>query len=821
MRYLISVAILTFFSIVSFSQTPAHKQLAAKRTSASIKIDGVLDEPDWSLTPAATPFVESRPAFGVTEDPATRTEVYLLYDNTAIYVAGYCHERTKDSISKELLGRDNEGVNDYIGVVFDTYNDKINGFGFYITPYAEQMDAKYSNSAGEDFTWNAVWDAETKIVNDGWTFEMRIPYSAIRFVSGDNQTWGLNMLRGRKKCDKQVFWNPVDPKVNGFLNQSGEWTGIEKISPPLRLQFSPYFSTYVNHFPNHSRLAKDWTTSVNGGMDVKYGVSDAFTLDVTLIPDFGQVRSDNQVLNLSPFEVQYGENRPFFNEGTELFSKGNLFYTRRVGSTPINFDDAYAGLGANEYIYKNPTESKLINAAKLSGRTKKGLGLGLFNAITKPMYAVIKDSVTGEKREVKTGVLTNYNIVVLDQTLKNNSSISFINLNTIRDEHERDANVSAALFQFNNKKNTYNWNGKIAVSQVMMVAGNETGYSHNWNFGKTGGRWNFQFGEELVDTKYDINDMGIQFTNNYVDHSFWTSYRWLKPKNWYKRIQVNYNAYYSRLLVPFPGQKISSSFQTFSTNVNANAQLKNQWWIGMFLGYVTYGNDFYEPRHVGWSWRSPRRLQFNPWFQTNSTKKYYVSINYFIGIRKLPLFTSPNHQLSVSHRYRFSDKFSLSQDVYFNPTKNDAGYYTFADPDIIFSRRDRKTIENILTAKYNFNNKSGIIFRARHYWSKVENRQLYDLQTDGSLKPTTHSILLNDQNFNIFNIDATYTWQFAPGSFINIVWKSEGQLSDAIVGRDYFGNLEKNLQAPQNNNLSVKIIYFLDYVNFRKKTRKR
>src|SRR5258705_10304557 len=163
--------------------------------------------------------------------------------------------------------------------------------------------------------------------------------------------------------------------------------GIKYIKPPLRLSFSPYFSSYVNNYPYNTPGIKNTTTSLNGGMDVKYGINDAFTLDMTLIPDFGQVQSDNQVLNLSPFEVKYNENRSFFTEGTELFNKGNLFYSRRIGGTPIHFGDVSGQLGANERVLKNPTESKLINATKVSGRTTKGLGVGFFNALTKPMYA--------------------------------------------------------------------------------------------------------------------------------------------------------------------------------------------------------------------------------------------------------------------------------------------------------------------------------------------------------------------------------------------------------------------------------------------------
>jgi len=812
------------------SSTSIQKTLAAKRTVASIKIDGKLDEAAWKEASPATDFVEWRPNFGAVENSASKTEVYLLYDNTAVYIGGYCHEQSPDSISKELVGRDQVGVNDFIGVIFDTYNDKINGVGFYVTPLGEQYDAKYSNSGGEDASWNAVWDSEARIVSDGWTFEMKIPYSALRFVSKPDQTWGLNITRNRKKAGRQFMWNPTDPKVNGFINQEGLWVGLEKIDAPVRLSFSPYFSTYVNHYPANTPGVKNWTSSVNGGMDVKYGINDAFTLDMTLIPDFGQVQSDNQVLNLSPFEVKYNENRSFFTEGTELFNKGNLFYSRRIGKRPLHYYDVQDSTGnypghivPGEKIFKNPQESKLINATKISGRTTKGLGIGFFNALTKPMYATIENIGTEDARKVLTDPLTNYNIVVFDQTLKNNSAVSLINTNTWRSGDDYDANVTAGLFDFNNKKNTFNWNGKFAVSQKFSQGNNDRGYSHSLGFGKTGGRWNINFGEEIADDKYDINDMGILFNNNYIDHFFWTGYKWVKPGSWFNQLRINYNAYYSLLFKDFPGQIINSHFQTFSTNVNANAQLKNLWWVGMFVGFVPHGNDFYEPHQTGRSFRTPQRIQFNPWFETNSTKKYYVSFNYFVGLRSL--FNSPNHQFNLNHRYRFSDKFSIAHQINYNPTINDAGFYTKYEEagvvkDIIFSRRDLLTIENILSLKYSFNNKSGITFRARHYWSEVEQKQLYDLQADGDLTPTVHNNLeMNHQNFNIFNIDAVYTWQFAPGSFINVVWKNQADHFDGIVNNSYFRNFDNTISSPQNNNLSVKIIYYLDYLNFRKRSK--
>ena len=789
------------------AQQPTPRKLPAKRTLASIKIDGNLEEPAWKETAPASRFVEWRPTFGAIEDTNTRTEIYLLYDNSSIYVGGYCHERTKDSVSKELVGRDVIGVNDYVGVIFDTYHDKINGFGFYVTPLGEQFDAKYSTTNGEDGSWSAVWDSESKIVHDGWTFEMRIPYSAIRFVSKENQTWGLNITRNRKKIGRQFMWNPVDPKVNGFVNQSGEWTGIEKIDAPIRLSFSPYLSAYVNHYPDGNSGTPNTTTSINGGMDVKYGISDAFTLDMTLIPDFGQVRSDNLVLNVTPFEVRYNEYRPFFTEGTELFNKGNLFYSRRIGAEPIHAGEVENLINANETIVKNPQESKLINATKISGRTKKGLGVGFFNAITNRMFAEIEDDKEN-KRKIETNPLTNYNIIVFDQTLKNNSSVSFINTNVLRSGGDKDANVSAALFNINNKQNKYNWSGKFALSQVFNpMDKNTNGYSHSLSFNKTGGNLLFTISQQLVDDKYDINDMGILFNNNFLDHYMWVGYRWLKPKGWYNRIGLNYNATYSR-------RYNESAFQTFNTNVNGFVQFKSLWWAGFYAGYNSEGNDFYESR-IGKVYKSPQQVSYNVWFESNFTKKYYANANLMVYRKKF--FDGRSTEYSAFQRYRFNDRISLSHFIFYRPYKNDVGFYSADNGNATFSLRDRDIVENNIEAKYSFNNKMGISLIGRHYWSQVQSKEFYSLNDDGSLTKTATPAEIQHQNYNDFYINAVYTWQFAPGSFLNIVWKDESSIFDRDIHERYFENFGKTLSSPQNNNLSFKLIYFLDYLDIKKK----
>ncbi|HMU44715.1 MAG TPA: DUF5916 domain-containing protein [Chitinophagaceae bacterium] len=807
----VSVLLLLIISQISFSQTNAPKQLEAKRVTQPIKIDGLIDDEAWKDAPVMTNLVEFRPTVGALEKPETKTVSYLLYDDEGIYFGGFCYERTKDSIATELAGRDGFGTNDYVGLIFDTYYDKQNGFEYFVTPLGEQWDAKMTND-GEDFSWNAVWKSGVVIHNNGWSFEMFIPYSAIRFGKKDVQNWGLNITRRRRKTEQQYTWSPIDPNVNGFLTQEGIWTGITNIKPPLRLQFSPYLSTYINHYPDRGPGKKDWTSSVNGGMDVKYGINQAFTLDATLIPDFGQVQSDNRILNLTPFEVKYTENRPFFTEGTELFSKGNLFYTRRIGKDAIRLHYTNDFKNSDEIIKDDPAEAKLINATKISGRTQKGLGIGVLNAITNKRHAIFVDTLTGKQREVEVDPLTNYNIIVLDQTLKNNSSVSLVNTNVWRSGKDYDANVAAALFSLNDKKNTWNVSGKVANSRLIgYKADGKTlsGYSHSVSIGKTSGRLNFNIGEDLTNNKFNSNDMGYFTFNNTLDHYAWFGYKWIKPSKWYNNLYLNLNGFYSRQLSP-------SKYRSANFNVNVNGQMKNLWYVGALIGYEPKYNDFFEPRKEGYFFRGWSNYFLDAWFETNNSKKYgfYGELFYV----KRSLFQSERYNFNMNNRYRFNNKITVSYGLNLSPQNNNTGFASFDEYDnVIFGKRDIKTVENILNFKYSFNDKMNINTRVRHYWTKVDYKEFFTLLTDGSLQKNTAFNDNVDQNYNVFNIDAVYTWQFAPGSFINVVWKNYTEDFDRITDLAYFKNFSNILKTNHYNDLSIKVIYFLDYLQLKKK----
>ena len=815
---IMTVCLSLFFK--SFSQANTAMQLPAKRTAQTVKIDGNIDEAAWKDASQMTNLIEFRPKAGAKETFENRTEALIMYNDEGIYFGGYCHEGNKDSIATELVGRDGFGNNDFMALIFDTYNDKLNGFEYFVTPLGEQFDSKIapaginSENGDEDFSWNAVWESASIVHDDGWSFEMFIPYSAIRFGKDAIQNWGINISRRRNKTSQQYAWSPVDPNVNGFLTQEGMWTGITNIKPPLRLEFSPYISVYANNFPAHDPTIKNTTSQINGGLDVKYGINQAITLDATLIPDFGQVQSDKNVLNLSPFEVKFNENRPFFTEGTELFNKGGLFYSRRIGGTPIHAYDI--SLNDSEQVIENPTESKLINATKISGRTQNGFGIGILNAITKPQYATIEDASTKGTRTVQTSSLTNYNVFVLDQTLKHNSSISLVNTSVLRSGTDYDANVTAALFDLYDKKNTWNFGGQLTTSYLSGYPAskqNTTGYSHNFHFGKNSGRFNFAVAQDLANKKFSSNDLGYFTNSNYIDHFVHAGYKWIVPKTWYNSIYININANMSSLYSKIGS--INAKFQNAQLNTNINVQTKKLYRFGLYTGYSPKQNDFYEPRTDGAYFKRGSSIAFDAWVSSNEAKKFSFYAEVF-NKNLINFYNQKIFDITLHPGYRFNDKFSLSYGIELTPGFNSMGYSaTDINGDIVFARRSINTTENTVNAKYNFNNKMGITLQVRHYVSTVENKEFFTLQNDGTLEKNNSYTGNNNRDANYFNVDMVYTWQFAPGSFFNLVWKNATSTYTDQLEKNYFKNFSNTINADQNNNISLKIIYFIDYLKLK------
>jgi hypothetical protein len=790
----------------AFAQNPVkEKQLTSTRAVEPPKLDAILNDKCWQGVTIATDFVESNPLPGRIESRARRTEVKILYDDEAIYVSARMYD-DPDSVARELMTRDNIGTADYIGIVLDTYLDKRNGNGFFVTAAGVQFDAKYSPDAGEDPNWNAVWESAVRKDADGWTCEMKIPYSAIRFSDKPVQDWGLNLIRRRALANVQTFWNFVDPKVSGLMNQEGVYTGLKSIRAPLRLSFSPYLSAYVNHYPANLPGVKNMTTAFNGGMDVKYGINNSFTLDMTLIPDFGQVQSDNRILNLTPFEVKFNENRQFFTEGTELFNKGDLFYSKRIGSIPAYYN--YSRIGADERITKDQTEAKVLNATKVSGRTAKGLGIGVFNAITNQMKTEIQDSL-GRTREVETQPLTNYNILVVDQSLKNNSSVTFINTNVLRQGNDYDANVSALLFNLNDKKNVYFMNGSAKMS-YLKDSTNQQGFNYEVKAGKQSGNFTYNYLLQYADDKFDPSDIGFFTNNNFLNQSVNVAYNIFKPGKWYNEWQNWLNVMYSRRIEP-------ADYQSLALMLGSYVRFKNFWSLEVDLNYSGKGNDFYESRN-GQVYKTPESYSIAVYVNPNRSKAYHFGGN--IMYRAQQLFNGKAFRFYLFQNMRVNDQLGFNLQLDYSPNYNYVNWVAAMGDKTVFSRYDRHTVENSLNVKYSFSNKMGLAIGVRHYWSDRRNSAFYLLQSDGGLKDYADVPLEGlDRNYNAFNVDLIYTWQFLPGSALSISYKDASETNLNYFTKKYTDNLRGILSAPQNNSLSVKVLYYIDYLSLKSKKR--
>jgi hypothetical protein len=792
------------------------KQAIAARLTSDINIDGKLDDAAWATVPLIDNFVNLEPIAG--KPASSPTQVRVAYDDAALYIGAFMAEAGgRDSVMTELARRDDFGNTDWFGVFICPYRDGSNGFGFISGATGVQFDAKYSNGGNEDPSWDAVWDAQVALTDKGWSLEMKIPYSALRFPDAAEQVWGINFGRQRRLSGEKSFWNTINPQATGFLTQFGEISGIKDIHPPVRLSATPYASVYAqNHHDKNASPKSTMGYSYNLGMDVKYGLTDAFTLDMTLIPDFGQVQSDDQVLNLSPFEVQFQENRPFFTEGTELFGKGNLFYSRRIGGTPIGFWQAGDQLGANEELVENPSEAQLYNATKLSGRTAKGLGLGVLNAVAAEERATIRDVELGTTRQFVTSPLTNYNVFVLDQNLKNNSSVSLVNTNVWRSGNQyHDANVTGAYFNLKNKKLTYGISGGGSLSQQYHHLGEDVfGYKYNFNISKLSGSLTYGIDYYEESKTYDPNDLGILFAPNERVLGVYSEYS--SYKEWWKFNSMGGGVYfnYNRLHTPnrYAGFGIDGWFWS---------RTKSLWQLNAWTYVAPFEtHDYFEPRTEGRYYALPSNYNLGTYIGSDNRKKYsfWINTNY-------RTYNEPGRyrfNWSYGQRYRFSDKFSLGLQTYNNNFIKDVGFADNVDDDIIFGKRKYITVENVLSGSYIFNHLMSLSLRLRHNWGKVHYNSFHLLGDEGQLLTTNYDSF-NDVDFNAFNVDMVYTWRFAPGSDLSVVWKnavlgSESDPTKNYSDLNYFQATNGLFEMPQTNSLSLRIVYYLDYVNFKKKS---
>ncbi len=812
MRHFFLFLIFVFSCRAAFSEKNP-KQLNNRKSALAYKIktppriDGMATDSVWKAIPPIADFRQYEPTYDASTN--FRTEVKIAYDDYAIYVLAYMYDPYPDSILRQLGLRDEEHLNaDFFSIEFDTYNNQLDAYTYSITASGVQIDTRE-----KDETYDAVWDSEVRITSDGWVAELKIPYSALRFAKMQEQLWGMQISRSIRRNRQLDQWSLELLDSQNNLPNWGTLAGIENIEPPLRLSATPYLLLGAEHYP-YKTSEKDISTAFGGGMDIKYGINEGFTLDMSLLPDFSQVQSDNKIKNLTAFETVYEEQRPFFKEAVDLFTKGNIFYSRRIGKTPYLFYSVEDSLNEGESISKNPVKQQLVNATKVSGRNKHGLAIGFLNALTANTYAVINESSEGT-RKMLTDPLTNYNELVFDQAMRNNSSIYITNTSVIRKTSYRDANVTASGITLNNFTNTYQLAASAGLSQVITQrnTGNtgtdvKRGYKYNLKVAKVKGNFLFSAGRETMNDKFDANDMGLTLYNNYNNNTASISYNFYTPF-WILRNLSN---------------KLTLTNQNnFTTHKPQTNKLAFNWVLNT-LDYLTIwaeaGHfftetyDYYEPRTNDRYYIKPKASWFNLGFSSDYRKR--VAIDGGLHGNYSARNNTKGYTASIAPILRFSDHLTFRFSLAFMKDINDYGYAATQGDQVIFGNRDISTWENSLSGEYLFKNNISLSMVARHYIAQGKYNSFYTLEDDGYLTMAPDYDQNHDFTFNSFNVDMVFAWIFAPGSSLNIVWKNEIVTEKDNITGDYFANLGDNYNEPQLNNISLKILYYIDYQKIKK-----
>lgn len=570
-------------------KTTSTSMVRAARVAGEISLDGALSESSWAAALPVSDFTQREPREGA---PATeRTEVRVLYDDDALYVGARLYDSRPDSIRAQLARRDRITSSDRFLIFLDCYHDRRTGFFFGVNAAGTLYDGTLYNDDWDSDTWDGVWEGKTSRDSLGWSAELRIPYSQLRFQRRKSHLWGINFKREIARRNERDYMVRTPSNGSGFVSRFVDLVGIEQVSPPPRLELLPYLTTraeYMGHeaadpFNDGSRLG------ASAGGDLKVGLGSNLTVDATVNPDFGQVEVDPAVVNLSDVETFFEERRPFFVEGASIFNYGeggandfwgfnwanpNFLYSRRIGRAP------QAEL-PDDYDYSNvPAGSNILGAAKLSGKIGSW-SLGALNAVTSREHARFSLGQQRWRQEVEP--LTYYGVYRTQRELQaGRHGLGLIGTLTARSFDEpqlRDElSSTAAGFGFDgwitlDKNGVWvisGWTGMSRVGGttermqnlqessvhyfqrpdarylgVDSAATSLTGYAARVSINKQKGNWMLNSAVGVIDPNFEVNDLGFQFRGDQINSHLMFGHKWTKPSRMFRSWRLNFAGFRS------------------------------------------------------------------------------------------------------------------------------------------------------------------------------------------------------------------------------------------------------------------------------------
>jgi hypothetical protein len=852
------ISITIILNVALSDTTPTHKQsISIIRIHESIRVDGILSEAAWQR-PGFTGLIQQDP--DEYQPSSQRNEIWFAYDNEAIYFAAKYYDNNPDSIMARLVRRDFIWGDPSDGCVlyFDPYNDDRNGYFFYVSAAGTLADGIIMNDAKQpnDLTWDAVWEGVPHLDTYGWSIEMKIPYSQLRFKEGTSQVWGVNAERyiSRRNETDMIAFTPRNE--SGFTSRFPHLVGFDGITPPSRFEALPYVTGRTERVGNDSQDPFNRTERYlpGAGLDLKTGLGSSLTLNGTINPDFCQVEVDPANLNLTDIETLYEEKRPFFTEGVGIFRFGqggsnnivafnwtdpNIFYSRRIGrppQRPIDGNDP-----ASKYYVDIPTSTRILGAGKISGGIGNDWKVGTILALTNRERADINNNQQRSKIEIEP--LTYYGVFRAQRDF-NTGMQGFGILSTytgriyddkvLQDYTNSDALVGAIDgWTFLDNEKTYVFSGWLAGSRV---AGNQNrmtalqkssghyfqrpdvsyinvdttltsmiGYSGRFMVNKNRGRWTFNTALGFISPKFEVNDLGSSAYSDIINTHLFTSYQWNVPTQYYQYTGVNAAAYAS---YDFGGNKVFEGYRL-------GAYLTLPIYYGGNMNF-TYYPESYNARLTrgGPLTLSPISRQFNINLFTDNRLWWVLNFNGSVKtgdasvVRTVYVYVElkATTTLTLSVGPTYTEEINSAQ--YYRTVSDQAAVETFGNR-YIFAHLNRSTLATDIRADWIISPKLSFQVYIQPYITSGKYTDYKYLAKPKTFEFIPYSYSGNrDFDYISFQGNAVLRWEYLPGSTIYLVW-TQSRTNDQYVGDFQFGNsLDRMFEIRPDNILMLKLSYW-------------
>ena len=836
----------------------ATRAMAVRARSAPV-LDGRADDAVWGEAQVITDFRQFDPL----EDgePLFRTEARVAYDERALYVFVRAHDPHPDSIVALLSRRDVRTESDQIKIMVDSYHDRRTGYEFAVNPAGVKRDFYMYGDANEDGSWDAVWEVATAIDSLGWTAEFRIPLSQLRFADREAHTFGFAVWRDIARAAQRVSWPVYRRSKPGLVSQLGEVGGIVGIGTGRRLEIAPYVVT-----KNVTRAATTPDDAVAyshpqefaAGADLKVGLSSNLTLDATINPDFGQVEADPAQFNLSSTESFFGERRPFFLEGTGIFSfdlscnDGNcsgLFYSRRIGRNPRLRGEFHDDPAA-------PDVTTILGAAKLTGRLRSGLSIGVLDAVTQ---REVERGADGAAATIEP--LSNYFVGRLQQDFREGkSSVGLMatavhrRLDEWTEDRYRDAAYALGVdarhrfaeeWQLSGYAVGSDVRGSEAALAAMQRCDGAFGCVHNYTrpdddlaydptrtalrgatmqlgLEKIGGKWRGSTYYTRVTPGFEINDVGFNGRDDIQSFSNWWQRRWETPTSWYRRVFVNFNQWTTGTT--------TGLLTDLGGNVNAHAEFTNRWWIHVGSTLNNWVPVYCDRNCTrGGPALKESAGELNAWIGFETDMRKPVSYNLFMVRGESDEGRSAFWEASPGMSFRIASRLQGELGAFYTENDDDSQYYgTYGDPlagaaSFTLARLEQRTTG--LTARLDFTATPtlSLQFYGQPFvtvgefsdWREVTDARAeryadrfapFEIDEDGDGVADSPGGF----DYKQFRSNTVLRWEYRPGSVLFLVWAQGRTGDDEFREFDLRRSVRTLFERHPENTFLVKASYWFN-----------